>query len=189
MGDKLIMKWIVFFSQTGNEIVEIIKNLNTEPDSIITNRENIEHLEISKLFSNKIIQIPNYPKEKNYYEVFQSLNICQRKSIITLHGFLRIIPNNICNNYNIVNLHPGLINKYPELKGIHPQKKATYLKHPIIGCVIHKVTPDIDSGEILLYASEKSGYSLSDNLKILKRLSLNLWLKYLLNIEVLKGHL
>jgi phosphoribosylglycinamide formyltransferase-1 len=173
------MKWIVFFSQTGNEIVNITKKVNFIPDFIITNKANIKPLEINKLFSDKIYQIPSYPQERDYLNVFKEINIDKIHTLITLHGFLRIIPDKICNNYNIVNLHPGLINKYPELKGINPQKKATYLEHPIIGCVIHKVSPIVDGGEILLYGSENSKYNLTDNLKVLKDLSLNLWIQYL----------
>lgn len=181
------MKWIAFFSQTGNEIINITQNINVSPDIIVTNKQNIELLEINKIFAKKIYKMPNNPKEEDYFKLFKLIEIDTKATIITLHGFLRIIPNSICNNYNIVNLHPGLINKYPELKGIHPQKKATYLKHPIIGCVIHKVSPIVDGGEILLSASEESKYNLTDNLKVLKDLSLNLWLKYLtseINISV-----
>ncbi len=173
------MKWIVFFSQTGNEIVNITKNLGILPSKIITNKTNIKSLEITELFSDRIYQIPNYPQEKDYLNLFKQIDTYKTDALVTLHGFLRIIPEKICNNYNIINLHPGLINKYPELKGINPQKKATDLKHPIIGCVIHKVSPLVDDGEILLYSSTKSKYNLNDNLKILKDLSLNLWLQYL----------
>lgn len=173
------MKWVAFFSQTGNEIVNITKRIHVSPNAIVTNKKNIKPLEINKLFPNKIYQIPNLPKTEDYLTLFETINVDSEITLITLHGFLRIIPEKICNRYNIVNLHPGLISKYPELKGLDPQKKATHLKHPIIGCVIHKVSPIVDDGEILLSASEGSKYNLTENLKVLKDLSLNLWLKYL----------
>ena len=132
------MKWIAFFSQTGNEIINITQNINVSPDIIVTNKQNIELLEINKIFAKKIYKMPNNPKEEDYFKLFKLIEIDTKDTIITLHGFLRIIPNSICNNYNIVNLHPGLINKYPELKGIHPQKKATYLDIPSLDVLYTK---------------------------------------------------
>lgn len=70
-------------------------------------------------------------------------------TLITLHGYLRILPANICNRYTILNGHPGLITKYPELKGKDPQVRAWEGKYPLIGSVVHKVTPGVDEGEVI----------------------------------------
>ena len=55
----------------------------------------------------------------------------------------------------IYNLHPGLITKYPELKGKDPQKKVfEMLNRPAkVGCVLHRATAEVDSGEILMETS------------------------------------
>ena len=44
-------------------------------------------------------------------------------TLITLNGWLRIVPPDKCAKYNIYNGHPGLITKYPELKGKDPQQR------------------------------------------------------------------
>ena len=102
-----------------------------------------------------------------------------KDTLITLHGYLRIIPESLCNNFKIINLHPGLITKYPELKGIDPQKKATVLKHSEIGCVLHKVIKEVDSGEILMANSTESTYDVDENIKLLRCISIELWTDYL----------
>ena len=51
-----------------------------------------------------------------------------KHDLITLHGYLRIIPENICKQCkHIYNGHPGLINMYPELKGKDPQEARRHL--------------------------------------------------------------
>jgi folate-dependent phosphoribosylglycinamide formyltransferase PurN len=45
-------------------------------------------------------------------------------AIVTLHGWLRVIPAYVCERSRIYNGHPGLITKYPELKGKDPQVRA-----------------------------------------------------------------
>jgi len=60
------------------------------------------------------------------------------------------MPKEIVREYPVMyNGHPGLINKYPELKGKDPQKKAWDLDLPISGCVIHRVTEKLDGGPIM----------------------------------------
>ena len=85
------MKWIAFFSQTGNEIINITQNINNSPDIIVTNKQNIELLEINKIFAKKIYKMPNNPKEEDYFKLFKLIEIDTKDTIITLHGFLRII--------------------------------------------------------------------------------------------------
>jgi len=179
MGKKVKdIKWISFFSQTGSEIIDLSIKLGFSPDIVITNKADIENLEIYKLYKFKIYKLSKNPKVEEYLDLFCKLQIEQNKSIITLHGYLKIIPKKLVENYNIFNLHPGLINLYPQLKGIHPQKKAMKLKHPIIGCVIHKVTEKVDDGEILLFNSEKKQLNEKDTFYVLKKLSLELWLDF-----------
>ena len=69
--------------------------------------------------------------------------------IITLHGWLRIMPPEICNRYEIYNGHPGLITKYPELKGKDPQMRAWEGDYEFCGSVLHRVTEGVDEGEII----------------------------------------
>lgn len=70
--------------------------------------------------------------------------------LIVLTGFMRILsPSFLKENVLAINIHPGLISKYPELKGKDPQKKALELGLPTTGNTIHVVTEEIDSGEIL----------------------------------------
>ena len=141
-------KWVALFSQTGSEILNITNNLKVDPYKIITNQQDISKInkQLLEKYKDKIIYLQKKPTEEEYIKVLEGADI------ITLHGWLRIIPANICNKYKIYNLHPGLITKYPILKGFNPQEKAFNLKLPTAGCVIHEVVPEVDSGKILEYS-------------------------------------
>lgn len=169
--------WIALFSQTGSEIYNISKKLEKEPDLIITNRTDLKGINpwfLQKMY-NRIVFIPKKPTIEDYLKVIPEGN-----HIITLHGYLRIIPGEICKKFNIYNLHPGLITDYPILKGFNPQEKAYNLQLPYSGAVIHKVVEEVDSGEILKSVRVHiKDLSLEEVYKKLHKASTKLWVNFL----------
>ena len=120
------------------------------PDLLITN-ERPSHLRTINrdVLSHNIIMLPNKPTVEDYRRVL-SEELYGKDYVISLHGWLRIMPAEIIKEYPVMyNGHPGLINKYPELKGKDPQKKAWDLDLPTSGCVIHRVTEEVDGGSIM----------------------------------------
>lgn len=147
--------WICCFSQTGSEIYNVSNALGRYPDAIITNKQELDSVNADlinlvkfreqKLNTTILHQIPQKPQSNDYAIILDKFV----DPLITLHGYLRIIPKEICEQYEILNLHPGLINLYPSLKGFNPQERAFTDGHKQAGCVIHKVTPGVDEGEIV----------------------------------------
>lgn len=147
------MKWVTFFSQSGSEIVALSKKLGRTPDVVITNNRppNVRQInpELLKMVDTLFI-IPNKPDLLDYARVLQESGVKPSETLITLHGWLRILPKEIIAEYPyIFNGHPGLITKYPELKGKDPQMKAWNLDLNTSGCVIHQVTEGVDEGAVL----------------------------------------
>jgi folate-dependent phosphoribosylglycinamide formyltransferase PurN len=160
------MKWVAFFSQTGSEIVNISKAIDKWPDVFVTNRQSTEGINkelLSVVESTRVyptgvkryVTLPEWPKEIDYLNVADVLGYSildekwQDEVLITLHGYLRILPPDFTKSSNIFNGHPGAIHIYPELKGLNPQKKAWNKNHIRVGCVIHKVIPELDDGPIV----------------------------------------
>lgn len=170
------MNWVAFFSQTGSEIVELSKALGRKPDLIVTNNfeEKIKfHPELRKL--DVTIQSARHDMLMDYFRKQVIFN--PDSTLITLHGYLRIIPEDICNQYEILNGHPGLITSYPELKGKDPQVRAWEGKYLNIGSVVHKVTPGVDEGEVIsVVAYTNRCASLEEMYGKLKQCSLESWL-------------
>ena len=169
--------WIVFFSQTGTEIVDIAESLGRWPDKIITNKrpDNLRKIN-DKLLEKEIVYLPNKPSLKDYQEILSKHD----DLIITLHGWLRIMPAEICNEYAIFNGHPGLITEYPELKGKDPQMRALEGNYPVMGCVLHKVTAGVDEGRVI--AEERfNAFEITEEemWKATRDRSLYLWIQFL----------
>ena len=170
------IKWIAFFSQTGSEIADLAEKLGRWPDRIITN----ERPEIARTVDQRIEQrkywtLKNKPNADNYLDIFQYFP----GALVTLHGWLRIIPPGVTEGVSIFNGHPGLITKYPELKGKDPQVRAWEGKYSDIGCVIHKVTAGVDEGEVIASDSiPNDNFTLDQTYDKLKKISLDLWVKF-----------
>lgn len=185
--------WITFFSQTGSEINNICKELGIYPDAIITNRLTTEGVNPDLLTTttfreyklNRTIwyMLPQKPTLENYLQILSHFE----NPLITLHGYLRIMPKEVCEKYEIYNLHPGLIDKYPLLKGYNPQERAFTEGHELAGCVIHRVIPEVDEGQILL----SQGISIKNKTlpqvyESLHSVALDLWKSFFTGFKILE---
>ena len=176
-------EWIAFFSQTGAEICDISERIGRWPDRIVTNLSQEEKGKIDKRMPVNLIYFTN--NRKPLYEEYLSLLAFAVDPIITLHGWLRIVPEELCGKYEIYNGHPGLITKYPELKGKDPQIRAFEGGYEEAGCVLHRVVAAVDEGPILFSKSflvEK--LSLDELFLKFRESSLNLWIKFFMENNI-----
>ena len=167
--------WICFFSQTGSEIVNISQALGREPDLIVTN-DRPDHLRKINEGIELCYVMPNKPTLEDYQEVLSAYD----NPLVTLHGWLRIVPEEIANEYEIYNGHPGLITLYPDLKGKDPQMKAFEANYKTVGSVIHRVTAGVDEGPVIMeraFTFERLPM-LSTIYEVLHNISTELWLKF-----------
>jgi len=179
--------WIAFFSQSGTELNNIIQHTGKVPTAIITNRQNDDGVNImlkQAKDEGKLscwITLPKNPELKDYKKALKPY----KNPLITLHGYLRIIPKEICKKYkNIYNLHPGLITEYPDLKGKDPQVRAIKAGYTTAGAVIHRVIPAVDEGEIIVsHAINITGLSEETVISQLHSLGSVMWYQFLENYE------
>ena len=191
------VNWTVLFSRTGQEIADICLALGVRPNRIITTvptekwSTSLYNIMMSENRDNYVIANIDKQNAKNVDTLKQVLG--SSSNLITLHGWLYLIPDEICNSndYNIYNGHPGNILKYPELKGKDPQLKAFQRKlHQGNGSIVHKVIPEVDSGKIVseCYMEFSEDYSDGSQIDIelsaastyeyLRYTSLQAWLKF-----------
>ena len=170
--------WVAFFSQTGAEIADIAESLDRWPDVIITNKRPDHLRTIDSRLEGKVTFVPNRPSKDDYFKITKSL----RHPIMTLHGWLRVVPAEFIERYNhsIFNGHPGLITKYPELKGKDPQVRTFEGKYPVAGAVIHKVVAGVDEGKVIMEEKFNAiNLSLDELFRILRDRSLFMWTNFL----------
>lgn len=176
-------KWLALFSMTGSEIAGLTAEFGRGPDSIITDNvdesEHKIHSDIRDL--SHLLKQSFKTNTKDKVKLYEKL--LDGYDLITLHGWLNIVPPAICKKYSILNGHPGLITKYEDLKGKDPQFKAwTRLKrYEYIGSVVHRVVPEVDSGEIVAVAEVPTidGASLDDVYRTLANTSKLAWINAL----------
>jgi len=185
--------WIAFFSQTGSEIYNVSNALGIYPDAIVTNKPDLnginkELLGVTAFREHKLNKtilnfLPAKPVTSNYLKILK----CYENPVITLHGYLRIIPKEICEQYEIYNLHPGLINHYPALKGFNPQERAFKDNYKVAGCVIHKVVPEVDAGEIIMSQGiDIQALSLPQVYEKLHEVAFDLWKSFFTGYKILE---
>ena len=169
--------WIAFFSQTGSEIVEVSKILGRWPDKIITNQRPAHLRTINEGIPTHLLHwTENKPEEHEYHWLLMGYE----NPIITLHGWLRVVPESVCNQYETYNGHPGLITKYPELKGKDPQYRAWEGNYRSAGCVIHKVTAGVDEGKVIAETRFNAFQITEEEMwKVTRDRSLHLWINFL----------
>ena len=173
------MIWITFFSQTGSEIAKLSRILNRVPDLIITNRQ--EHIaDISPDVKNLKTTIMYGNHNMLMKCLYNQSLYTPEDTLITLHGYLRILPPEICNKYEIYNGHPGAINIYPELKGKDPQVRAWEGSYRTVGSVVHRVTPGVDEGEVQSAVfADNTATTLDEMYGILTETSLKSWIQFM----------
>jgi folate-dependent phosphoribosylglycinamide formyltransferase PurN len=173
-------KWVALFSQTGQEIIDISNQIDRVPDLIISNNHpsNVENI-VKGVEYRWLISSEEYKTLDILDEVVED----PENTLITLNGWLRIVPPDKCTKYNIYNGHPGLITKYPELKGHNPQYRAwnDIHKYDTVGSVVHKVVEEVDAGEIATESEVSSAniLTLFDMYDALRSTSLITWVSFL----------
>jgi len=68
--------------------------------------------------------------------------------LVVLAGFMRVLREPVLGEFagRIVNIHPSLL---PAFKGLRAWEQALEAGVPVAGCSVHRVTGDVDGGEIL----------------------------------------
>lgn len=140
--------WVALFSQSGRELISLYEKFGYAPEVILTN---------SRKADAGIFKLPGKLIAHTHASLMDDLAklINTTAPVVTLHGYLRILPPDITAHPLIYNGHPGLITKYPNLKGKDPQETVWMNLHQYdeMGAVVHKVTNEVDGGEILVAKS------------------------------------
>ena len=143
----------VFISGNGTNLKSIIKNSRDynfpiKIELIISNCIEAKGLKLAKKYAipSKYFSYDNQNKfERN------SLHEIKKRKIkfLCLAGFMNILSKNFIRNFGhkIINIHPSLL---PKFKGLNTHKKVLKSGAKYSGCTVHFVSPELDSGQIIL---------------------------------------
>ncbi len=164
---------VVLASTNGTDLQAIIDELkagtmpNIELAAVISNKKNCYALARAKAQGYKTIHISqndpktHLPRTREQFDAQLAKSIIpMNPDLIVLVGYMRILTPYFIDQLNqndiqIINIHPALIPKFsgPSFfgKSVHEAVLAAHEKET--GMTIHRVTADVDAGEILLQKS------------------------------------
>ena len=147
------IKTCIFISGNGSNLKSILKNSRDynfpiKIGLIITNNNKANGLKIAKKYS-----IPYKYFSSKSQKIFERKCLAEIKKrnikFLCLAGFMKVLSNNFIRSFNnkIINIHPSLLPKY---KGLNTHKRVLKNQEKFSGCTVHYVTPELDSGKIIL---------------------------------------
>ena len=153
------LKIAILASGNGSNFQELINLSNTNKLDIdirllITNKPDagcILKAQRSNI-SYRVIKNSDYEERDNFeYEIINTIKK-HDVELIVMAGWMKVMSSNFVNAFKdkIINIHPSLL---PAFKGNNAIKDALISKSKIIGCSVHYVVPEVDSGSLIMQAA------------------------------------
>ncbi|WP_394133177.1 phosphoribosylglycinamide formyltransferase [Shewanella maritima] len=148
---------VVLISGNGTNLQAIIDGcddtLTTEVVGVISNKPDAygliraHHSEIDTS-----CVIPYQQESRTEYDARLKAALDKyQPDLVVLAGFMRVLSDEFVNHYlgKMINIHPSLLPKYP---GLHTHQRAIEANDAEHGASVHFVTPELDSGPVILQA-------------------------------------
>lgn len=169
-------KIVVLISGGGTNLQAIIDKLHkqnladkqVEVVAVISNKSDVYGLQrASDVNIPAIVVASKDVASREEYDALLAVEIDKlQPDLIVLAGFMRILTTEFVNKYlgKMVNIHPSLLPKY---QGVNTHQRAIDAADEVHGASVHFVTPELDSGPVILQAkvpvfSEDSAQDLSE---------------------------
>lgn len=152
----MVTKWYSLFSHTGKEteaLTHVLWDEGVRLERAYTDNQRFEGglnlcgAHVCRVASRSLLN-----------EMLCSRLYFSDESLITLNGYMGIVPADVLRNLKergckVYNIHPAPIQLYPELRGKDPQERMyegiQKREYNYIGVVIHEVDEGIDTGRIV----------------------------------------
>lgn len=149
---------VVLISGEGSNLQAIIDaiqqgKLPVQIAAVISNRPDAAGLERAKRagINTEVIEARSYVDRAAYDRALAKCIDHYAPQLIVLAGFMRILTDDFVRHYTgrLINIHPSLLPKY---KGLNTHQRVLDAGDTEHGATVHYVTPELDSGPIILQA-------------------------------------
>ena len=152
-----IKRVAILFSGEGTNLENIIKKLHNKKfndikiviNKAITNNPLAKGIDRAKKYGVEveIIDHKKFPSREEFDKVLVNSIKKSNPDLVVLAGFMRILTPVFTDNIkNAINIHPSIL---PLFKGANALKRSFESDMKVAGVTVHRVSSDIDSGEIL----------------------------------------
>ena len=157
---------VILISGSGSNMAAIVhtaqtqgwaKHLNARVSAVISNRADAQGLVFAKengiataVVDHKAFASAPQPREAFDAALMAQIDVHQPDWVI-LAGFMRILTPGFVAHYagRLVNIHPSLLPAFP---GLNTHARALEMGCKFAGATVHRVTAELDHGEILAQA-------------------------------------
>ena len=136
-------------SGSGSNLLKILKKNYINKDfkviTIISNNNISTKIKsyVSKFYKGVLV--------KEYQRTLQKENFYNTDVIFSV-GYMKFIEKSIIENFDVINLHPSIL---PNYKGLMTQKRMLINNEKYYGFTIHKVSTELDDGQIISNKTKK----------------------------------
>ncbi len=127
--------------------------LNARVACVISNKRDAEGLAMAATLgiATQVIDHKAFVSREAFDTALQSAIDVHQPALVVLAGFMRILTPGFVAHYagRLVNIHPSLL---PAFTGLHTHQRAIDAGCKTAGATVHRVTTDLDHGEILAQA-------------------------------------
>ncbi len=157
---------VILISGGGSNMAAIVrtaerqnwaKRLNTRVSAVISNKADAEGLGLAKQhgIATAVIDHKAFASEPHPREAFGAALMTEidhhQPHLVVLAGFMRILTPGFVAHYEgrLINIHPSLL---PAFTGLNTHARAIEAGCKFAGATVHRVTAELDHGEILAQA-------------------------------------
>ena len=125
-----------------------------EVRAVISNRPDAAGLEWARArgLRTEVVDHERFATREAFDAALAAALDAARPDLVLLAGFMRILTPPFIRRYErrMLNIHPSLLPAFP---GLHTHRRALAAGVKLHGCTVHVVTPELDSGPIVVQAA------------------------------------
>ncbi len=150
------MRAVILISGRGSNMEALLRaGLPMEFPAVISNRPEARGLEVARGLgvATAVVDPRDHHGDREAYDRALSAEVDRHApELVILAGFMRVLSDAFVQRYagRMVNIHPALLPAFP---GLHTHERALAAGVKLHGCTVHFVTPEVDSGPIIIQAA------------------------------------
>jgi phosphoribosylglycinamide formyltransferase-1 len=152
------IRLVVLISGRGSNLQAILDGavsgeLPVDIRAVISNRPGVLGLERARQAGVTAVTLDHqaFPDRSAFETTLTALIDHHRPDLVILAGFMRVLTAEFVDHYRgrLLNIHPSLL---PKFRGLHTHERAIAAGEREHGASVHFVTPELDSGPVILQA-------------------------------------
>ena len=150
---------VILLSGRGSNMAALLNavadgSLPVRVAAVISNRPEAPGLETAAAagLATRIVDHKAFASREDYDAALSAAIDTFAPDLVVLAGFMRILSAAFVTHYagRLINIHPSLL---PAFTGLHTHQRALSAGVRLHGCTVHFVTPELDSGPIIVQAA------------------------------------